>query len=484
MSLIHSQKGQALITVLIVMSVLTALAITLMNTFQSQPVWIRKYNKLNTILLAESAVNLQEYDINRQKKVTVENPFATDSNDSFADEEELEEANDYVNQFYRIKEEFPIVEVDSGSNIIQIHAEAVFRNNEFKLQTMYRKQLDSASFVPALRLSDTAAPSDINSADINGLIYLKAKKQPVGSNIRLNKNHEDVDSAFFKYAGTIYDQSQIRYNNAITLENQEDIELEFDSPPLILSGSQSIDEHDLHKYTDYEYIIIRTGDLDLEADDGETIFNMGKIKEIHVEGEVEINGMFDLSFVKIYAAGKVTIYPGSTGDNFFVFSKDRLEVKEDVEMNLSACVQGDIFVNENASLIRNSVLVNYGSITSASQSTGAIILRPHSKIHGFVISATTTRLGTGKNQFNVNGQLIMEPDSHIQGIAYSKDLMKVEGLVEGTVIARRLYCNTSFDNACIGPGKIDRSKMPKLYQPIAMNIGKSSKIARYFWKKL
>lgn len=442
----NGEEGAALLTVLAILAVLgIGVALLMQGARPGVKAWAREAAEIQALYLAESGIGFQLY-LER---------FSDSADPAFGpalEKDSLPDADAFSNLkapldtfVFRLDSGFevPEVRVDRTRAFLDLISTGRHRGEKAVVRARFGKALDDSVFGPALTLDNDIPLEPIQGDQIYGSIRLKTPSPgipslpwPLGMSME-SYTAEFTDKKYYALESSLQKQ--------LSAEGGESGNGNFDpdNPPDFAAGKD---------------IFFPLGKVELRNDDDETWVIRGPGK-IHADGEIRLKGRIRLEKVHLLSGRDITFEDSVTGEQISAYARGSIFFHDRCDLEIEAVAAKDIILRDRSQTRAGSVLLSVGNKNAAKgpDSLNAVRIVNEAKARGFLIA------GGG------NGRVALAtPQNRVEGVIMAQAVW-LGGTVHGPVLARRLLCEGTQTRNCLGPGRIDRSRLPMDFvQPLQL----------------
>lgn len=438
------QEGAALLTVLSVLAVLGIVVSLLLE--RAQPgvkAWSREAARMQALYLAESGIGHQLYLERFADSADPAFGPAADPVDSAGFFGSLDAPKDTF--AFRLAEELatPDVRVDRTRAFLDMVATGVHKGEKAVVRARFGKALDDSVFGPALTLDNDAPLEPFGADQVFGTIRLRTPSPgvpslpwPPGLNV-IAYTAEFTDRKYYALESAL--------QKKLSEEGGESGNGDFDpdSPP------------DFARRKAWHFPL---GKVELKNDDDETWVIRGP-GSIYADQEIRVRGRIRLEKIHLLSARDITFEDTVSGEQITAFARGSIFLHDRVHLELEAVAGKDIVLRDKAQTAPGSVLLSIGGKHAAkgADSTNAVRVVNEAVARGFLIAG------------GPNGRVALATTGNrVEGVVLATAVW-LGGTVHGPVLARKLLCEGSQSRNCLGPGIIDRSRLPPDFvQPLQL----------------
>ncbi len=178
---------------------------------------------------------------------------------------------------------------------------------------------------------------------------------------------------------------------------------------------------------------------------------------IGAHGDVYLRGEVFLDNIKIFAGRNIYFEDSITSRNLVIYAGKNIYIRGRCYLGLQAAAEENIIMEGTSQTSPSSVLLSIGlTKTPTGPPTNknpppayGLHLRNEAIARGVLVAA------------GLNGTLMLNHETNIvEGIGIARKEAWITGRVNGLIITSRLRCSQDTSENCLGPGKINRSRMP------------------------
>ncbi len=459
--LMPGQDGAALITVLSVLICLTIIVALLMQSSRRgvNP-WARESARAQAGLIAESGIAYQLYlerfsdsaepDFGKPDSLTA--PAAGLSATAPA-------ADSFL---FRLDSSLavPEVRVNRARAFLEITSVGRYRGEEDTLVARFGKALDDSVFGAALTLENGIPLEPIRSEQVIGPIRLKTPSPGIASFPWYG------GFSVVTYAAEFMDK---KYNRLESLLEKKLAEEKGESgngnfTPSHPPGSE--------KDTAMRF---PSGGVEL-VNDGRTVWNVTGPLQIFSKADIRVRGLIHLNNVELYSGQNITFEDSVSGGQITLYARGSIFIHDRCQVEMDAVAVKDIILRDHSRAESGSVLLSVGKASQPAKvdSLNAIRLVNQATAEGFLIAG------------GANGRVVVgTAENRVDGVVLAPSVW-LGGEVNGPVVAQRMICDAAGIRNCLGPGRIDRRKLPAGFvQPLQLGPGnrKSAVFKLLDWRR-
>ncbi len=439
------QSGAALLTVLSVLTVLgIAVSILIQRARADIKPWAREAETTQALYAAESGIAYQLY-LER---------FSDSAEPSFGKAAEpAPDADPFLGGpkaptdtfAYRMdsSQGVPDVRVDRTRAFLDITSKGRYRNAEATVFARFGKALDDSIFGPALTLDNNEPLESFPQNQIFGAMRMRTPSPgipsapwPAGFSMGAytaeftDKKYYALESALQKKLG---DQGGEGGNGNFTRTE----------PPVFPKDGD---------------LFFPLGRVELVNNDEEPWVLKGPGR-ILCDGEIRVKGLIRLENIQLLSGKDITFEDSITGEGISAFARGSVFVHNRCKLGIEAVAGKDIVLRDKAQTTLESVLLSVGNknATHGADSLNAIRVVNEAVARGFLIAG------------GANGRVVLGTQANaVEGVVMASAVW-LAGEVRGPVLTRKLLCEGTNTRNCLGPGRIDRSRLPTGFvQPLQL----------------
>jgi hypothetical protein len=445
----RGQRGAALLTALTVLAVLGIIVSLLFD--RARPgvkSWSRENARMQALYLAESGIGHQLY-LER---------WSDSADPAFGPAKEADTASSALGDFlgggkgaaqdtfvFRFAPDWPPpdVRVDRTRAYLDMTSTGTFKGETAVVRARFGKALDDSIFGPALTLDNDIPLEPIQQDQIYGNIRLRTASQgvpslpwPGGLSVQAY-TAEFVDRKYYALESAL--------QKKLTEEGQESGNGNFEPghPP------------DFARKKDWCFPL---GKVEFRNDDDETWVIRGPGR-IYADGEIRLKGRIRLEKIQLLSGKEITLEDSVTGEETTLYARASIFMNDRTDMEVEAVAGKDIILRDKAQTRAGSVLLSVGGkqAMKAGDSTNAVRIVNEARARGFLIAG------------GANGRVALAtPLNRVEGVVMAGAVW-LGGSVHGPVLASKLLCEGTQQRNCLGPGRIDRSRLPQDFvQPLQL----------------
>lgn len=449
------QKGAALLTVLAVLAVL-GIVVSLLFDFARPGVkaWSREAARTQALYLAESGIGHQLY-LERFSDSAEPSFGPAKAADSAAAAAELVKAGaafgnpafgaDQDTFVFRFAPhlETPDVRVDRTRAYLDMISTGVFKGEKAVVKARFGKALDDSIFGPALTLDNDAPLEPFGADQVYGSIRLRTPSPGIPS--LAWPPGLSVQAYTSEFTDKKYHALESSLQKKLSEEGHE-------------SGNGNFEPDDPPLFEGKKDLCFPLGKVELRNDDDETWVIRGPGR-IFADGEIRLKGRIRLEKVQLLSAKDITLEDSVTGEENSFYARGSIFLHDRADIELEAVAGKDIVLRDRAQTRSGSVLLSVGGKQAAkgADSLNAVRIVNEARARGFLIAG------------GANGRVALAtPQNRVEGVIMAGAVW-LGGEVHGPVVARKLLCEGTQQRNCLGPGRIDRSRLPgDFVQPLQL----------------
>jgi hypothetical protein len=448
----EGQEGAALITVLAVLATLgIVVALLLEGTRPGIKAWAREADEMQALYLAESGIGYQLY-LERFSD-SAEPAFGPAlGKDSLVDFLSLEAPRDSFAFRLDTGLATPDVRVDRTRSFLDMRSTASHNGQKVTLQARFGKTLDDSVFGPALTLDNDVPVEPFSREQVNGTIRLRTASPGVPS--LPWPDGLSLDAYAAQFTDSRYYALESALQNQLSAEGGE-------------SGNGYFDPDDPPDFAAGKDIVFPLGKAELRNDDDDETWVVRGPGRIYAEQEIRIKGNIRLERIHLLSARDITFEDSVSGAEITVYARGSVFIHGRCHMEVEAVAGKDIILRDRSQTAVGSVLLSVGSGqagkkggkpgTKGPDSLNAIRVVNQARARGFLIAG------------GANGRVALATvQNRVEGVIMAQAVW-LGGTVHGPVLAKRLLCEGTQARNCLGPGVIDRARLPvDFVQPLQL----------------
>lgn len=455
------ETGAAMLTVLTVLAVLgIAVSILMDRARRDIRPWAREAETAQAIYAAESGIAYQLYlerfsdssepTFTPTKPDPLADPFLSPKvqTDTFA---------------YRLDSTLgvPDVRVDRTRTYLDITSKGTYRSSEATVFARFGKALDDSIFGPALTL-DNAEP--LEPYPPNQILGLVRQRTPSpGQSGAPWPNGFSTHAYSAEFTDRKYYALEASLQKKLGEQGGE-------------SGNGSFSPGSPPRFDKNPDIFFPLGQVELTNlyDEPWVIKGPGRI---YCEGEIRVKGLIRLEGVQLMSGKDIIFEDSVTGDEISVFARRNVFINNRCRLGIEAVAGKDIILSNTAQTTLGSVLITVGNkhLAKGADTINAIRIVNQAVARGFLIAG------------GPNGRVALATNMNIvEGVVMASTVW-LGGEVRGPVLTKKLLCEGTNLRNCLGPGRIDRSRLPSGFvQPLQLGPQdrKSYAFKLMEWKRL
>lgn len=438
------ESGAALLTVLTVLAVLGILVSLLFD--KARPgikAWGQEAARMQALYLAESGIGHQLY-LER---------FSDSSEPAFGPAVDKDsqavfgtfgaDADTFVFRFDPALAT-PDVRVDRTRAFLDMTSKGTFKGEEAVIRARFGKALDDSVFGPALTLDNDAPLEAYPTDQIRGYVRLRTPSQGVLSLAWPQGLSVEAYTAEFtdkKYYGL-----ESALQKKLAEEGGESGNGEYDPrhPP------------DFARKKEWAFPL---GKVELRNDDEDETWVIRGPGRIYADQEIRLKGRIRLEKVHLLSGRDITFEDSVTGEEVTAYARGSIFLHDRTDIEVEAVAGKDILLRDKSQTRMGSVLLSVGGKQSrkGADSVNAVRIVNEARARGFLIAGGST------------GRVALAtPQNRVEGVVMAAQVW-LGGTVHGPVLARKLVCEGTGQRNCLGPGRIDRSLLPRDFvQPLQL----------------
>jgi type II secretory pathway pseudopilin PulG len=447
------QSGAALLTVLVVLTVLGIAVTILMDRSRGdiRP-WARESENAQALYAAESGIAFQLY---LERYSDSAEPSFGKGAEAEAEAEKAAKGNpdpllggaqaptDTFSYRLDTLSAVPEVRVDRTRAYLDIVSKGRFRNAEATVTARFGKALDDSVFGPALTLDNTEPLEPFSAGQVIGTMRMRMPSPgmpsvpwPQGFTTSAytaefaDKRYGALESALQKKLG---EQGGEGGNGNFTRTD----------PPVFPAGGD---------------LFFPLGRVELVNHDDEPWVLKGPGR-IFCDGEIRIKGLIRLENVQLLSGKDITFEDSVTGDGISAFARGSIFFHNRCNLGIEAVAGKDIVLRDRCQTNLGSVLLSVGNrhLTKGADTLNAIRIVNEAVARGFLIAG------------GANGRVALATQANIvEGVVIAAAVW-LSGEVRGPVLTRKLLCEGANRRNCLGPGRINRNLLPANFvQPLQL----------------
>lgn len=445
----EAQGGAALLTVLTVLAVLGILVSILFD--RARPgvkAWGREAAQMQALYLAESGIGHQLY---LERFADSTDPAfgpaldldSTAAAGAFLEPSGLGAAKDTFAFRLGGGLETPEVRVDRTRAFLDMTSTGIFKGEKAVLRARFGKALDDSVFGPALTLDNDSPLEPFQADQVYGTIRLRTASPGVPS--LAWPGGLSVQAYTAEFTDKKYYALESALQKKLSEEGQESGNGNFepDHPP------------DFRRKKDWCFPL---GKVEFRNDGDETWVIKGPGR-IFADQEIRLKGRIRLEKIQLLSGRDITLEDSITGQETTLYARGSIFVNDRADIEVEAVAGKDIILRDKAQTRSGSVLLSVGGkqAVKAGDSTNAVRIVNEARARGFLIAG------------GVNGRVALAtPLNRVEGVVMAGAVW-LGGTVYGPVLARKLLCEGTQQRNCLGPGRIDRSRLPPDFvQPLQL----------------
>jgi hypothetical protein len=437
------ESGAAMLTVLTVLAVLgIAVSILMDRARRDIRPWAREAELAQAVYAAESGIAYQLYL--EKFSDSSEPAFTPPKPDSLADPFLAPKAP--TDTFaYRLDSTIgvPEVNVDRTRTYLDITSKGTYRSSEVTVFARFGKALDDSIFGPALTL-DNAQPLEAYAP--NQIVGAVRQRTPTPGQPGTPWPDGFSTTA---YTAEFTDKKYYALEEALRKKlGEEGGE----------SGNGSFSPGSPPRFDKKQDIFFPLGQVELANLDDEPWVIKGPGR-IYCEGEIRVKGLIRLDGVQLLSGRDIIFEDSITGDEVSVFARRNVFINNRCRLGVEAVAGKDIILSNRAQTTIGSVLLSVGTknMGKGPDSINAIRIVNEAVARGFLIAG------------GPNGRVALATNKNIvEGVVMASSVW-LGGEVRGPVLAKKLLCEGTNQRNCLGPGRIDRSRLPSGFvQPLQL----------------
>ncbi|MEO6096155.1 MAG: hypothetical protein ABIW76_10820 [Fibrobacteria bacterium] len=445
------QSGAALLTVLVVLTVLGIAVTILMDRSRGdiRP-WARELENAQALYAAESGIAFQLYlerfsdstepAFGKGAEAEVEAAAGGNPDPFLGGAKALTDTFSYHLDTLRA---VPEVRVDRARAYLDITSKGRYRNAEATVTARFGKALDDSVFGPALTLDNAEPLESISANQVIGAIRMRTPSPgipnapwPQGFTTSAytaafsDKRYGALESALQKKLG---EQGGEGGNGNFTRTD----------PPVFAKGGD---------------LFFPLGRVELVNHDDEPWVLKGPGR-ILCDGEIRLKGLIRLENIQLLSGKDITFEDSVTGDGISAFARGSIYFHNRCNLGIEAVAGKDIVLRDRCQTHLGSVLLSVGNrhLTKGADTVNAIRIVNEAVARGFLIAG------------GANGRVALATQANIvEGVVIAAAVW-LSGEVRGPVLTSKLLCEGTNKRNCLGTGRINRNLLPANFvQPLEL----------------
>jgi hypothetical protein len=440
----RGQAGAAMLTVLTVLAVLgIVVSLLLQHTRGDIRPWIREAETAQALYAAESGIAFQLY-LER---------FSDSADPAFGKASEPKPGADPFAPSAAASDTFafrldkdqqaPEVTVDRNRAFLDMTSKGIYRNAEATVFARFGKALDDSIFGPALTLDNATPLEPIPNGSIFGVIRMRTPSAGIPS-VPWPQG--------FSLAGYTAEFTDKKY---YALESSLQKKLGAEGGE---GGNGNFTPASPPSFGKTGEICFPLGQVELVNDGDETWVLKGPGR-LFCHGEIRIRGRIRLENIQLLSGKDITFEDSVSGAGVTAFARGSIYFHHRCRLEIDAVSGKDIILRDKAQTTEGSVLLSVGNKFAGKpgDSVNAIRVVNEAVARGFLIAG------------GPNGRVVLGTQANVvEGVVIASAVW-LAGEVRGPVLTQKLLCEGTGTRNCLGPGKIDRSRLPSNFvQPLQL----------------
>jgi hypothetical protein len=450
------EKGAALLTVLMVLSVLGIAVSILVERLRAdiRP-WAREAESTQAVYAAESGIAYQLYleRFSDSADPTFGQGRPADSGNAVPAEGRSASEADPLVRFsaptdtfkYRLDSSMavPDVRVDRTRAYLDIVSKGRYRNAEATIFARFGKALDDSIFGPALTMENAEVLEPFPQDRIFGAIRLKTPSTgipslpwPQGLSLA-SYTAEFTDKKYYALEAAL--QKKLGEQGGV-------------------SGNGNFSPSDPPDFRKSKDIFFPLGQVEL-ANTGDDTWILKGPGRIYSNGEIRVKGRIRLVDIQLLSGKDITFEDTVSGEGISAYARGSVFIHDRCKLGIEAVAGKNIILRDKAQTTVGSVLLSAGSKAPASgpDSLNAVRIVNEAVARGFLIAGGS------------NGRVALAtPKNVVEGVIMASAVW-LAGEVHGPVVTSKLLCEGTNTRNCLGTGRIDRSRLPANFvQPLQL----------------
>lgn len=439
-----SQQGAALLTVLTVLVVLgITVSILLDRTRGDVRPWALENEKLQALYAAESGIAYQLY---LERYSDSAEPSFGPAADPPPDADPFLIPPAATDSFaYRLDTTLgiPEVHVDRTRAFLDITSKAAYRRAQATVSARFGKALDDSIFGAALTLDNTVPLEPFGANQVFGSIRLKTASPGIPS------APWPQGFSVTSYTAEFTDRKYYALESLLQKKLGEEGGR---------SGNGNFGPDDPPDFRKAKDIFFPLGRVEL-VNTGNTPWIIQGPGRIFCDGEIRVKGLVRLENVQLLSGKDITFEDSVSGEGNSAYARGSVHFHDRCRLEVEVVAGKDIILRDKAQTAAGSVLLSVGNKHAAkgADSLNAIRVVNQAVARGFLIAG------------GANGRVVLATSENvIEGVVMAASVW-LAGEVRGPVLAGKLICEGTNARNCLGPGRIDRSRLPADFtQPLQL----------------
>jgi hypothetical protein len=448
------ERGAALLTVLMVLSVLGIMVSVLVERLREdiRP-WAREAESTQAVYAAESGIAYQLY-LERFSD-SAEPTFGQDKpSDSVAagSEPSVQAADPLLKPMaptdtfkYRLDASLavPEVRVDRTRAFLDIVSKGRYRNAVATVFARFGKALDDSIFGPALTMENAEALEPFPQDRIFGSIRLKTPSTGVPS------LPWPQGLSIASYTAEFTDKKYYALESALQKKLGEQGGM---------SGNGNYSPSDPPDFRKSKDIFFPLGQVEL-ANPGDDTWILKGPGRIFSNGEIRVKGRIRLVDIQLLSGKDIIFEDTVSGEEISAYSRGSVFVNDRCKLGIEAVAGKNIVLRDKAQTTVGSVLISAGSkaANGGPDSLNAVRIVNQAVARGFLIAG------------GANGRVALATQENVVEGVIMASAVWLAGEVHGPVVTSKLLCEGTNTRNCLGSGRINRSRLPANFvQPLQL----------------
>jgi hypothetical protein len=343
----------------------------------------------------------------------------------------------------------PVVSVDRTRAYLDMVSTGKYRNTQVTLSARFGKALDDSIFGPALTLDIDAPLEPFPQDRVFGVMRLRSPAPGMASAPWMQ------GFTVAAYTASFTDKKYYALEASLQKKLGE---------PGAISGNGNFSPRDPPGFGKDGTLAFSLGRVELVNDRDQPWVLKGPGR-IFCEGEIRVKGLIRLENIQLLSAKDITFEDSVTGDEISAFARGSIFIHDRCRLGIEAVAGKDILLRNRAQTTLGSVLLSVGGKREAkpgaaganADTINAIRIVNEAVARGFLIAG------------GPNGRVALATQANVVEGVVMASAVWLAGEVRGPVLARKLLCEGTNTRNCLGPGRIDRSRLPSGFvQPLQL----------------